>query len=350
MYLEMLSMFSFFRLWLGLLPRCFRCHQRLLAENLALRQQLIVLKRQHPRPRFGAIDKLFWRFACRWWSQWKQSLILVTPETVVRWHRAGFRMYWSMISKVRKRVGRRRISNEVRDLILRMVAENPTWGAPRIHGELLMLGFDVSERSISRWMKRAPRDPALARRWLAFLRNHREAIAAMDFFTVPTVTFKLLYCFFVISHDRRQILHLNVTCHPTSTWLVQQLREAFPYESAPRFLLFDHDQKYGLKVPAAIRLLQITCVQTSIQSPWQNGVAERWVESCRRDLLDHIIAVNERHLKRLLSDYVRYYPDDRTHLGLRKQTPGGRGRSAGRGRIIPHTRIGGLHHRYERAA
>jgi transposase InsO family protein len=185
-----------------------------------------------------------------------------------------------------------------------MVTDNPTWGAPRIHGELLMLGFLVSERSISRWIKRAPQDPGLARRWHAFVRNHRDAIAAMDFFTDPTATFQLLYCFFIISHERRQILHWNVSRHPTSTWIAQQLREAFPYQSAPRFLLFDHDQKYGLEVPAALASLQITGVQTSIQSPWQNGVAERWVGSCRRDLLDHIIALNERHLKRLLSAYT----------------------------------------------
>ena len=167
-----------------------------------------------------------------------------------------------------------------------------------------MLGFDVSERTISRWMKRAPRDPEPAKRWLAFLRNHREAIAAMDFFAVPTITFSVLYCFFVISHDRRRILHFNVTKHPTSLWVVQQLREAFPFESAPRFLIFDRDGKYGVEVPAAVRSLKIRPVRTSFESPWQNGVAERWVESCRRDLLDHIIAVNERHLKRLLSDYV----------------------------------------------
>jgi hypothetical protein len=292
----------------------------------------------------------FWVLARRFWSDWKKSLLVVTPETVVRWHRAGFRLYWSLISKAKNQVGRKRLSQEVRDLIFRMVGGNPTWGAPRIHGELLMLGFDVSERSISRYMKRAPGDPELARRWLAFVRNHRQAIAAMDFFTVPTVTFQLVYCFFIISHDRRQILHLNVTRHPTSTWIAQQLREAFPYESAPRFLLFDHDRKYGLEVLDAIRSLQITCVQTSIQSPWQNGVAERWVESCRRDLLDHIIAVNERHLNKLLADYVGYYHDDRTHLGLRKQTPGGRLRSAGRGCIFSRARLGGLHHRYERAA
>ena len=246
-----------FWLWFGLLVRVFRLRRSLLLENLALRQQLTVLKRKHPKPKLRVLDKLFWVLARRCWSDWKESLIVVTPETVVRWHRAGFRLYWTLISKVRSRVGRKRVPKEVRDLIFRMVAENRTWGAPRIHGELLMLGFVVSERSISRWMKRAPRDPEAARRWLAFLRNHREAIAAMDFFTVPTVTFSLLYCFFVISHDRRRVLHFNVTCHPTSAWIVQQLREAFPYQSAPKFLIFDHDAKYGLEVPAAIRSMSI---------------------------------------------------------------------------------------------
>ena len=175
-----------------------------------------------------------------------------------------------------------------------MVAENASWGAPRIYGELLMLGFEVSERTISRWMKRAPRAPDPAKRWLAFLRNHREAIAAMEFFTVPTVTFGVLYCFFVISHDRRRILHCNVTRHPTSSWIVQQLREAFPFDSAPRFLVFDRDARYGLEVPAAVRSLNMSPVRTSFESPWQNGIAERWVGSCRRDLLDHVIALNER--------------------------------------------------------
>jgi putative transposase len=170
-----------------------------------------------------------------------------------------------------------------------MVAENPTWGAPRIHGELLMLGCDLSERTVSRWMKRAPRESDSAQRWLAFLRNHRGAIAAMDFFTVPTVTFGVLYCFFVLAHGRRRILHFNVTRHPTSRWIVQQLREAFPFESAPRFLIFDRDSKHGLEVPIAVRFLKIDPVRTSFESPWQKGVAERWVESCRRDLLDHII-------------------------------------------------------------
>ena len=213
-----------------------------------------------------------------------------------------------------------------------------------------MLGFEVSERTISRWMKRVPRDPELAKRWLAFLRNHREAIAAMDFFTVPTVTFSVLYCFFVISHDRRRILHFNVTKHPASLWIVQQLREAFPFESAPRILIFDRDGKYGVEVPAAVRSLKITPVRTSFESPWQNGVAERWVESCRGDLLDHIIAANESHLKRLLSEYVDYYHEDRTHLGLGKGTPNSRIPSTALGHVASRERLGGLHHRYGRAA
>jgi putative transposase len=291
-------------LFLASILRLFRTRRYLLLENLVLRQQLSVLKRKRSKPRIDLLDKLFWVVVRRLWSGWKQALIIVTPDTVVRWHRAGFALYWRVISRSRRVFGRKRISKEVRDLIFRMVVENPTWGAPRIHGELLMLGFDISERTISRWIRRAPRDPEPAKRWLVFLRNHREAIAAMDFFTVPTVTFRLLYCFFVISHDRRQILHFNVTLHPTSTWVIQQLREAFPFVAGPRFLIFDRDSKFSVEVAAAVRALQVKPVRTSIESPWQNGVAERWVESCRHDLLDHVIPLGEAHLKRLLTEYV----------------------------------------------
>jgi putative transposase len=321
-----------------------------LIENLVLRQQLAVLKRKHPRPRLTVFDKSFWVLVHKFWSGWKQTLILVSPGTVVRWRRSGFALYRRSISRARRAIGRKRVSKEVRELIFRMVTENPTGGAPRIHGELLMLGFDLSERTISRWIKRAPRVLDPAKRWLAFLRNHREAIAAMDFFTVPTITFGVLYCFFVIGHHRRRILHFHVTNHPASLWIVQQLREAFPFESAPRFLIFDRDAKYGLEVLAAVRSLMISPVRTSFESPWQNGMAERWVESCRRDLLDHIIALNERHLKRLLSEYVRYYQEDRNHLGLGKGTPIGRIRSVASGRVLSQERLGGLHHRYDRAA
>jgi hypothetical protein len=343
-------MFNRFFLWLGAFVRLFRSRGNLVLENFVLRQRLVVLKRRRPRPSLALLDKLFWVAVSRLWSQWRRWLIIVTPESVVRWHRAGFRLYWRAISKARKPLGRKQTPKEVPELIFRMATENPTWGAPRIHGELLMLGFDISERTISRWMKRAPTDPGPAKRWLAFLRNHREAIAAMDFFTIPTVTFGVLYCFFVIAHDRRRILHFNVTNHPTSRWTVQQLRETFPFGSAPRFLIFDRDGKYELEVPAAVRYLNMRPVRTSFESPWQNGVAERWVESCRRDLLDHVIAVNEGHLKKLLSEYIRYYHEGRTHLGLEKGTPTGRIPSWTSGRVLSHMRLGRLHRRYDRAA
>jgi putative transposase len=301
--------------------RFFSSRQDLLFENLALRQQITVLSRRHPQPRFATTDQWFWMTLLRLWPGWRSALILVTPETVVRWHRAGFKLYWSWLSRHHKRIGRTCVSKELRELIFQMVAENKTWGAPRIHGELIMLGFDISERTVLRWMQRAPRNPEPAKRWTTFLVNHREAIAAMDFFTVPTLAFDILYCFFVIDHDRRRILHFNATKHPTSAWVIQQLREAFPYDSAPRYLIFDRAANFSEEVVNTIKSFGIEGKRTSFQSPWQNGIAERFVGSCRRDLLDHVIVLNERHLKRLMNEYIRYYQDDRTHLGLSKETP-----------------------------
>jgi len=196
-------------------------------EILALRQQLAVLKRQHPRPHLRRRDRLFWVALSSIWHRWSDALIVVKPETVVGWHRAGFRLYWRFRSRVSQ--GRRRINSEIRAAIDLMTKENPSWGAPRVHGELLKLGFDVSERTVSRYLaRRKPSSDDARQNWLAFLSNHREAIAAMDFFTVPTLTFRLLYCFFVIDHNRRRILHFNVTAHPTAEWVCQQLREVFP--------------------------------------------------------------------------------------------------------------------------
>jgi putative transposase len=325
----------------------------LLLENLALRQQLAVLNQKHPQPRLALSDKLFWVILSRFWVYWKRALILVQPQTVVRWHRAGFKLYWAWLSKHRVRVGRKCVNEELRELIFRMVAENTTWGAPRIHGELKMLGFDISERSVLRWMRKASRSPEPAKRWAAFLNNHREAITAMDFFTVPTLTFGVLYCFFVIAHDRRRVLYFNVTKHPTAAWVSQQLREAFPYDSAPGYLIFDRGPQFNSEVIDTVKSFGIQPKRTSFRSPWQNGVAERWVGNCRRDVLDHVIIINDRHLKRLMRDYVGYYHDDRTHLGLEKETPEGREASnsfdAACG-IVSMPRLGGLHHRYDLAA
>ena len=341
------------KLLLVLLVRSVRSHRDLLLENLALRQQLAVLKQRHPQPRFAASDKLFWGTLRRFWPGWKKAIILVQPETVVRWHRAGFKLYWTWLSRHRNQVGRKCVSRELRELIFRMVTENPTWGAPRIHGELKMLGFEISERTVLRWMRKAPRSPEPARRWAAFLSNHREAIAAMDFFTVPTLTFGVLYCFFVVAHDRRRILHCNVTRNPSSSWVIQQLREAFPYDSAPRYLIFDHGTQFNEEVIDTMKMFGIKPKWTNFRSPWQNGVAERWVGNCRRDLLDHVIVLNERHLKCLMNEYIHYYHDDRTHLALAKGTPSGRkaaSKSGVGGRVIAMPRLGGLHHRYDLAA
>ena len=338
---------------LGCFVSAFRSREDLILENLALRQQLLALHTKRPRRRLSAVHKLFWIALRGFWAGWKKPLLLVRPRTVVEWHRTGFRLYWKWLSRARQIGGRTPVSQEARALIFRMAAENPTWGAPRIHGELLKLGFALSEATVSRWLQRAPKNPHLAKSWLTFLRNHREAIAAMDFFTVPTLTFSILYCFFVIGHDRRKILHFNATRNPSALWIVQQMREAWPYAATRQFLLFDHDLKFGSDVVVAAREIGSEPMRTAFRSPWQNGVAERWVGSCRRDLLDHVIVLNEPHLKRLMTDYVRYYHEDRTHLGLAKDTPAGRPvaiRSAVGSKIQSFPRLGGLHHRYAAAA
>jgi len=322
-------------------------------ENLALRQQLGVLARRNPQFRLAQSDRLFWVALRRLWPGWRQTLFLVQPETVVRWHRAGFELYWKWLSRKHPVVGRKPTSGELRILIFRLVAENHTWGAPRIHGELRMLGFDISERTVLRWMRKAPRYSEPARRWATFLSNHREAIAAMDFFTMPTFTFGVLYCFFVIAHHRRRILQWNVTRHPTKAWVSQQLREAFPYDTAPRYLIFDREHTFQGEVLETARSLGVRPIRIAIRSPWQNGVAERFVESCRRDLFDHVIVLNERHMKRLMREYIDYYHDDRTHLGLGKETPGGRTTTMStpvNARVVSVPRLGGLHHRYDLAA
>jgi transposase InsO family protein len=317
-------------------------------EVLALRQQLAVLKRKRPRPPLNSFDRLFWTTLHRIWSRWTDVLVLVKPETVVGWHRQGFRLYWRWRS--RPRGGRPKITDEIRGLIRRLAEENPDWGAPKIHGELQKLGFVVSERSVARYLRRIRRRGDPGQRWLSFLQNHREVIAAFDFFTVPTVTFKLLYCFFVIEHGRRRILHFNITPHPTAEWVVQQLREAFP-ECAPyRYVILDRDATFDADVITLLKATGLEPKRTSVRAPWQNGIAERFVGSCRREVLDHVIALNEQHLRRLIRDYVSYYHQDRIHDSLEKDTPNRRPveqRPAAHATVISNVRLGGLHHRYQ---
>ena len=325
----------------------FRSRHELALELIALRQQVGVLKRKNPRPKLGPWDRLFWLGLRRCWSRWASVLMVVKPETVVGWHRAGFRWYWRLLS--RHRPGRPRITAELRNLIRSMAPENPAWGAPRIHGELLKLGWDLSESTVSRYLALATAPRSSGKRWLTFLKNHREAIAAMDLFTVPTATFRMLYCFFVISHSRRRILHFNVTHHPTSFWMVQQLREAFPEERAPKYLILDRDSKFSGEVATMLKSLGSELIRTAYRSPWQNGVAERWVGSCRRELLDHVIVLSEAHLRRLVRDYLQYYHEDRIHDALKKDTPTGRVieyRPSESAKVSGAPRVGGLHHRY----
>ena len=336
-----------------MLLRCLRSalrsHADLALENLALRQQLAAFAHSGRRPRIRATDRLFWIALCRWWSGWLEVLIFVKPETVVRWHRTGFRRYWRWLSR-RRRPGRPAIGRDVRELIRRMATENPTWGAPRIHGELHMLGLEVSERTVSRYLPPRPRHPDAVARWLVFLRNHRDAIAAMDFFTVPTVTFRLLYVWFAIEHGRRRVLRFAVTEHPAASWVIQQLREAFPLDTAPRRLIFDRDSIFSAQVVSTVKAFGIKPTRTAYRSPWQNGVAERWVGSVRRELLDHVVVLGERHLCHLLREYIAYYDDDRTHLGLGKATPTGRPvtrRRDGGAEVVARPRVGGLHQRYD---
>jgi len=342
-------MIPFFIGLLTCLSAFFRSRYDLSLEILALRQQLAVLKRKHPHPRLRMQDRIFWILLRRLWPVWSNVLVIVKPETVVAWHRAGFRLFWRFRSRPRN-VGRPKIHVELRAVIQRMLEENPSWGAPRIHGELLELGFDISERTVSRYLRHQyPRDQA-RKLWAAFLRNHREVIAAMDFFTVPTLTFRVLYCFFVIEHGRRRILHFNVTEYPTGPWIAQQLREAFPESCPYRYAILDGEAKFGTEVADVLAQCGMKPVRIGPASPWQNGIAERWIGSCRGELLDHVIVLNDVHLRRLIQDYISYYHADRIHDSLEKDTPSSRPVSCKpkqSARLVSLPRIGGLHHRYD---
>jgi len=317
-------------------------------ENLALRQQVAALKRERPLPRLDDADRAFWVALKEKWSNWVNSLILVTPDTVIRWQRERFNKYWAAKSRTGKRPGRPAVSRQVRDLIHRMAREND-WGAPRIHAELLKLGLEVSQATVSRYLPKRP-PPDKVERWKKFLRNHLPDIAAMDFFTIPTASFKLLYGFFVIHHDRRRILHINVTESPTAQWVIQQLREAFPGTPSAKHIIHDRDSKFSAAVRAWIKALGLESVQTALRTPLQNAVAERLVLSIRTELLDHVVVLNEAHARRLLLDWTRYYGADRCHLTLNKDCPEPRPvqpRPPRDAEVVAFPRVGGIHHRYE---
>ena len=262
-------------------------------ENLALRQQLTVYEHSVKRPKLRPRDWVFWVWLSRLWPNWQSALIIVQPETVIRWHRMGFKLYWRWKSRAGK-PGRPPIERNIRNLIHRISRENPIWGAPRIVSELALLGHDVVEATVAKYMVRPRKPPSQTLR--TFLDNHMPDISACDFFTVPTVTFRVLYVFIVLRHDRRQVVHFNVTTNPHAVWTAQQVVDAFPYEEAPRFLIRDRDGIYGDYFKEHIKSLGIDEVLIAPRSPWQNPYCERIIGSIRRECLDHVIVVNERHL------------------------------------------------------
>src|SRR3954447_13227589 len=318
-------------------------------ENLAWRQQLAVLRRSAPqRLKLTSVDRLFWVWLRRVWLDWRSALLIVKPETVIAWHRKGFRLFWRWKIRHGKR-GRPAVPKEVRDLIRIMSRNNPRWGAPRIHGELRKLGIEITEPTVAKYMVRQRKPPSQT--WRTFLQNHVTSLVSVDFFTVPTVRFQILYVFLVLAHDRRRILHFGVTAHPTAEWTAHQLREAFPWDTAPRYLLRDRDRIFGQEFVDQVKAMGIKQVLSAPRSPWQQAYVERVIGTIRRECLDHVIVFSERSLYRHLRDFVDYYHRSRTHLGLQKDTPESRPvQHAETGRIISIPEVGGLHHRYERYA
>jgi putative transposase len=284
------------------------------------------------------------------WTKWRDVLIVVRPETVIRWHRLGFKLFWRWTSRSgRRRSERKSTSVEVRALIRKMAIANPLWGAPRVHGELLKLGIDISERTVSRLMPRERKPPSQT--WRTFLENHAASLVSTDFFVVPTATFRVLFVLVVLAHERRRVVHFNITSHPTAEWTARQITEAFPFDTTPRYLLRDRDSIFGAAFRSRVRRRGIEEVLTAPRSPWQNPYAERLAGSIRRDCLKHVIVVGEGHLHRILSRYFDYYHRWRTHLSLEKDTPDPRAvQPPEKGRGVEFAEVGGLHHRYERRA
>jgi transposase InsO family protein len=322
----------------------FRSRTSLEAEILTLRHQLNVLRRKSPkRIVFGNFDRLVFATLYRIAPGVRNALVIVKPETVIRWHRAGFRLFsrW----KSRPRGGRPKVALEIRRLIRDMSLANPLWGAPRIHGELLKLGIDIGQTSVAKYMARNRRPPSQG--WRTFLRNHADGIASIDLFVVPTLSFRLLFGLLIMLHGRRQMLGLGVTAHPTAEWISRQFTEACGWEPVPRYIIRDRDSVYGEIFKRRLHAMGIRDRPTAPRSPWQNGHTERLIGSIRRECLDHVVVFGERHLRHALLSYMQYYNDARTHLSLNKDAPVSRAVQAV-GYILPTPILGGLHHHYVR--
>ena len=321
-----------------------RSRAALEAEIWTLRQQINVLRRTAPKKLFfSAIDRLVFVGLYRLFPNVREALAIVKPDTIVRWHRAGFGSYWRW--KSRPRGGRPTVPLEIRRLIREMSVANPLWGAPRVHGELLKLGINIGQTSVAKYMVRRRHPPSQG--WKTFIRNHADGIAAMDLFVVPTISFRLLYGLLIMGHGRRQILWFGVTSHPTAEWIANQITEACGWEQAPRYLIRDRDRAYGEVFIQRLRSIGIRDRPTSPRSPWQNGYAERLIGSIRRECLDHVVVFGERHLRHVLLSYMKYYNEMRTHLSMEKDAPVPRVVERA-GHILCRPVLGGLHHQYVR--
>jgi putative transposase len=328
---------------------CFRSRAVLQAEILALRHQLLIFERSSRghNLRLGWTDRALWVWLSRLWNHWRSALLIVKPETVIAWHRRGFRLYWRW--KSRHCDGRPAVSPEVRNLIRQMSLANPRRGAPRIHGELLKIGIEVCQATVAKYMARHRKPPSQT--WRTFLKNHTKDLASLDFFVVPTITFQFLFTFVILSHDRRRLVHFAVTANPTPEWTARQLLEAFPWDNAPRYLLRDRDKAYEREFSEMAKWMGIQEVLTAPQSPWQNPYVERLIGSIRRECLDHVIVFHEAGLRRILKSYFEYYERCRTHLSLEKDTPVTRPvEPLSLGHVIQIPQVGGLHHLYTRKA
>jgi hypothetical protein len=333
-------------LWfvVAVLASPFKSKIRLEAENATLRHQLVVLRRKlKGRAHLTNSDRWFFVQLYHWFPSILPVVMIIRPETLVRWHRAGFRRYWRWQS--RRRGGRPPIEAELRALIRQMSTENLPWGAPRIHGELLKLGFEVGQSSVAKYMVKRRDLPSQG--WRTFLRNHAPDIAAMDLFVVPTIGFILLYGFVIVRIDRRDLVCINVTANPTAEWVARQITEAFPWNEAPRYMIRDRDRIYGAVVTRRLRAMGIRDKPIAPASPWQNGFAERLSGSIRRECLDHVIVLGAAHLRRIMKSYARYYNATRTHLALDKDAPVSRPVQR-TGFTSSHAILGGLHHQYAR--
>lgn len=337
-------MFRLIRILLTIVVSTMRIRLSLHMEIAALRHQLALYQRGGRRPRISAADRLIWCVLAKLWTRWRSVLYFVQPRTVVRWQKRRFRDYWRGLSQS-DCPGRPAISPELRSLIRRMWASNPTWGSPKIVAELSKLGIEVAKSTVEKYRPRERKLPSPT--WRTFLKQHVRDLVSIDFFVVPTATFRVLFVLVVLAHDRRRVVHFNVTEHPTAQWTAQQLGEAFPFDTAPRYLIRDRDCVFGQQVTRRIRSMGVEEVVTASASPWQNAYVERVIGTLRRELFDHVIILNERHLKRVLSSYLAYYHPWRTHRSLNQDAPDGRAvRNADPGYVDEISVVNGLHHVY----